>query len=100
MTTVELPQSHLRENPFELAQQQLQRVADTFGIDQNIINVLRQCKKATAVFEAFSYSHRKEYIEWIAEAKRDETRDARVKQAIEWMAEGKSRHWKYTANPA
>jgi len=49
VTTVELPQSHLRENPFELAQQQLQRVADTFGIDQNIINVLRQCKKATVV---------------------------------------------------
>jgi hypothetical protein len=49
VTIVELPQSHLRENPFELAQQQLQRVADTFGIDQNIINVLRQCKKATVV---------------------------------------------------
>ncbi len=49
MTTVELPQSHLRENPFELAQQQLQRVAATFGIDQNIINVLRQCKKAVVV---------------------------------------------------
>ncbi|MGZ8694486.1 MAG: Glu/Leu/Phe/Val family dehydrogenase [Gaiellaceae bacterium] len=49
MTTVELPQSHLRENPFELAQQQLQRVAATFGIDQNIINVLRQCKKAVSV---------------------------------------------------
>jgi glutamate dehydrogenase (NAD(P)+) len=49
VTTLELPQSHLRENPFELAQQQLQRVAATFGIDQNIINVLRQCKKATVV---------------------------------------------------
>ncbi|MFL5978992.1 MAG: Glu/Leu/Phe/Val family dehydrogenase [Gaiellaceae bacterium] len=49
MTTVELPQTHLRENPFELAQQQLQRVAATFGIDQNIINVLRQCKKAVSV---------------------------------------------------
>jgi uncharacterized protein YdhG (YjbR/CyaY superfamily) len=43
----------------------------------------------------FSYSHRKEYVEWIAEAKRDETREARIKQAIEWMAEGKHRHWKY-----
>lgn len=56
---------------------------------------LAKSKKAAATFEKFSYSHRREYIDWIAEAKRDETRDARVKQAIEWMAEGKQRHWKY-----
>ena len=49
MTTAELSPSHLRENPFELAQQQLERVAEAFGIDQNIINVLRQCKKAVVV---------------------------------------------------
>jgi uncharacterized protein YdeI (YjbR/CyaY-like superfamily) len=34
-------------------------------------------------------------VEWITEAKREETREARVKQAVEWMAEGKPRHWKY-----
>ena len=56
---------------------------------------LAKNKKAAATFDAFSYSHRKEYAEWIAEAKRDETRDARIRQAIEWMAEGKHRHWKY-----
>jgi glutamate dehydrogenase (NAD(P)+) len=49
VTTVEAPATHLRENPYELAQQQLQRVADTFHIDQNLINVLKQCKKAVAV---------------------------------------------------
>ena len=49
MTTVELPESHLRENPFAIAQQQLQRVARSFGIDQNLINVLSQCKKAVVV---------------------------------------------------
>ena len=52
-------------------------------------------KKAAAAFDAFSYSHRKEYVAWIAEAKRDETRDARIRQAIEWMAAGNHRHWKY-----
>src|SRR5688572_20710983 len=56
---------------------------------------LAKSKKAAATFDAFSYSHRMEYVEWIAEAKRDETRDARVTQAIEWMAAGKQRHWKY-----
>ena len=43
------PESHLRENPFELAQLQLQKVADTFGIDEQLINVLQECKKAVEV---------------------------------------------------
>jgi uncharacterized protein YdeI (YjbR/CyaY-like superfamily) len=45
--------------------------------------------------EAFAPSHRREYIEWIVEAKREETRAKRVAQAIEWLREGKSRNWKY-----
>ena len=49
VTTVEAPQSHLRENPFELAQRQLQLVADTFGISGDLVKVLGQCKKAVAV---------------------------------------------------
>lgn len=52
-------------------------------------------KKAKATFDAFSPSARREYIEWIVEAKRDETRAKRLATAIEWMAEGKARHWKY-----
>jgi glutamate dehydrogenase (NAD(P)+) len=43
------PESHLRENPFELAQLQLQKVADTFGIDERLVNVLKVCKKAVEV---------------------------------------------------
>ncbi len=42
-------ESHLRENPFELAQLQLQKVADTFGIDERLVNVLKECKKAVEV---------------------------------------------------
>src|SRR6266545_6491465 len=56
---------------------------------------LKKNKKALAAFEDFSYSHKKEYVEWIAEAKREETRQQRLATAIEWMAEGKPRHWKY-----
>ena len=56
---------------------------------------LQKNKKALAVFEKFAPSHRKEYLQWITEAKRVETRDKRIAQAIEWMAEGRSRHWKY-----
>ncbi|HEY0653128.1 MAG TPA: YdeI/OmpD-associated family protein [Chryseosolibacter sp.] len=52
-------------------------------------------KKALATFETFSNSHRKDYVEWITEAKSEETRARRMDQAIEWMSEGKSRNWKY-----
>ncbi len=56
---------------------------------------LRRHPKARATFEAFSPSHRREYVEWIAEAKTDETRKRRLASALEWMSEGKSRNWKY-----
>lgn len=52
---------------------------------------------ARACFEAFPPSCKREYIEWIVEAKRAETRARRLAQAVEWMAEGKRRNWKYEA---
>lgn len=52
-------------------------------------------KAAQKTFDAFSPSHRREYIAWIVEAKREETRAKRIAQAVEWLAEGKSRNWKY-----
>jgi uncharacterized protein YdeI (YjbR/CyaY-like superfamily) len=50
---------------------------------------------AQAHFLLFSPSQRREYIDWIADAKRDETRDRRVATAIEWISDGKPRNWKY-----
>jgi uncharacterized protein YdeI (YjbR/CyaY-like superfamily) len=50
---------------------------------------------ARSTFEAFSPSHKREYVEWISEAKTDETRERRIAKALEQMTEGKSRHWKY-----
>jgi uncharacterized protein YdeI (YjbR/CyaY-like superfamily) len=50
---------------------------------------------ALAHFERFSPSKRKEYVEWITEAKTDATRTKRLTTAVEWIAEGKARHWKY-----
>ena len=56
---------------------------------------LKKNKKALATFEGFGYSNKKEYVEWITEAKTDATRDKRLAQAVEWMAEGKVKNWKY-----
>ncbi|MBS1661987.1 MAG: YdeI/OmpD-associated family protein, partial [Bacteroidetes bacterium] len=50
---------------------------------------------AKETFEAFPPSHRREYIEWISEAKTEATKEKRVATTIEWLVEGKSRHWKY-----
>jgi uncharacterized protein YdeI (YjbR/CyaY-like superfamily) len=52
-------------------------------------------KAANKVWNNFSPSHKKEYIQWIVEAKTETTQQKRIAQAIEWMAEGKHRNWKY-----
>ena len=49
MTSVQESVSHLRENPYEIAQDQLRNVARAFSIDENLVNVLSKCKKAVAV---------------------------------------------------
>jgi uncharacterized protein YdeI (YjbR/CyaY-like superfamily) len=56
---------------------------------------LKKNKNAAAAFAAFSPSCKREYVEWIADAKRQETREKRIATAIEWIAEGKQRNWKY-----
>lgn len=56
---------------------------------------LKKNKDALAVFEKGSPSFRKEYINWITEAKTETTRNKRMEQSLEWLAEGKSRNWKY-----
>jgi uncharacterized protein YdeI (YjbR/CyaY-like superfamily) len=50
---------------------------------------------AAETFNNFPYSKKKEYVEWITEAKTEATRDKRLGTTIEWLAEGKARNWKY-----
>lgn len=64
-------------------------------VPADLAAALKKSAKARATFEGFPPSHRREYVEWIVEAKRDETRQRRIAQAVEWHAEGKSRNWKY-----
>jgi uncharacterized protein YdeI (YjbR/CyaY-like superfamily) len=56
---------------------------------------LEQAPAAKAVLDGFSPSARRDYLEWISEAKQDATRQKRIATAIEWLSEGKKRHWKY-----
>jgi len=56
---------------------------------------LRKKKGALAAFEGFSPSAKREYLEWLIDAKQDATREKRLATAVEWIAEGKHRNWKY-----
>lgn len=56
---------------------------------------LAKAPKAKAALDSFSMSAQREYLEWIAEAKRDETRQKRIADAVEWLSEGKKRNWRY-----
>ena len=64
-------------------------------VPEALVLALEKHKLAAKQFAAMSPSCRKEYSVWIAEAKRDETRERRVAQAVEMIAEGKGRNWKY-----
>lgn len=59
------------------------------------IKALAKNKKAQKVWDAFAYSHKKEYLQWITEAKTEATRESRMATTLEWVAEGKGRNWKY-----
>jgi uncharacterized protein YdeI (YjbR/CyaY-like superfamily) len=61
----------------------------------DLVAALQKNKKARTAFDAFSPSHKREYIEWITEAKREGTRLKRIETAIRWIAAGKARNWKY-----
>ena len=60
-----------------------------------LVTALKKNKPARETFENFPYSCKKEYVEWITEAKTDATRDKRLATTLEWLAEGKRRNWKY-----
>jgi len=65
------------------------------SVPDYVSDALKQNQKASETFENFSYSNKKEYVQWIKEAKSEETRNKRLATAIEWMNEGKSKNWKY-----
>lgn len=61
----------------------------------DLLAALAKSKKAKATFDNFAAGQKRDYVEWVLDAKQAATRDKRIKTAVEWMAEGKIRHWKY-----
>jgi uncharacterized protein YdeI (YjbR/CyaY-like superfamily) len=65
------------------------------AVPDDLAAALRKNKKAQTAFENLSPSHKREYVEWITDAKREETRQKRLATTVEWLSAGKSRNWKY-----
>ncbi len=64
-------------------------------VPEDFARALVGAPQAKATLDGFAPSHRREYLEWITEAKQAATRERRIAQAVEWLAEGKKRNWKY-----
>jgi len=85
----------LNERGIKLPPKKVTKAKKEIVVPVFFLKELKKNKKAFTVFEAFSPSHKREYVEWISEAKTGETKNRRMETAIEWMSEGKSRNWKY-----
>jgi len=85
----------LNEAEVKVPRARVKRVREDLEIPAYFMAAVRKKKKALATFEGFSYSHKKEYVEWVTEAKQEATRRKRLSTTVEWLADGKPRNWKY-----
>lgn len=69
--------------------------AQPVEVPDDLAAALKKNKKAKTTFDSFPPSHRRDYVEWITEAKQEATRQKRLATTLEWLAEGKPRNWKY-----
>lgn len=60
-----------------------------------MMTAIKKNKKSLATWQGFPYSKKKDYVDWVTEAKTDATRDRRLATTVEWLSEGKARNWKY-----
>lgn len=65
------------------------------SVPDDLAAALKKNRRASTAWEKLAPSHRREYVEWITEAKQPATRERRLATTLEWVSEGKSRNWKY-----
>jgi uncharacterized protein YdeI (YjbR/CyaY-like superfamily) len=68
---------------------------EPFSVPRDMRAALDANAAAAATFDGFPPSAQRDYVDWVTDAKRDETRAKRLAQSVEWLAEGKRRNWKY-----
>lgn len=84
----------LNEEDIKLPKKAPMKKSDT-PVPGILLEALARNEAAAETFENFPPSARREYIEWITDAKTEATRDKRLATTIEWLSEGKKRNWKY-----
>ena len=84
----------LKDEGIKNPKKRLRRLREV-KVPSKIMEIIRSNRKALTVFENFSNSNKKDYVEWIMEAKTEATRAKRIVTMMEWLQEGKPRNWKY-----
>jgi uncharacterized protein YdeI (YjbR/CyaY-like superfamily) len=87
--------ARLNQEGVKVPSQAKTRARPELVVPDYLAAALKKNARALQTFEAFSPSHKREYVEWLTEAKRNETREKRIGTAIQWLTEGKPRNWKY-----
>jgi uncharacterized protein YdeI (YjbR/CyaY-like superfamily) len=85
----------LKDNNYKPAAKKAKEPKAAIPMPEDFAGLLGGDPKALAIFQDFSASCKREYLEWITEAKTEPTRLKRMETALEWIAEGKTRNWKY-----
>lgn len=85
----------LNEKNIKLPAKSKQPKTKELEIPSYFTEALSESQKAIETFQNFSYSHKKEYVDWVTGAKTEETRTKRLATSIEWLEQGKPRMWKY-----
>jgi len=88
----------LNDDEVKLSAKKIVKEKKEIVVPEYFLKALKKNKSAQKTFENFSPSHKREYVEWITEAKTNETKNKRIATAIEWLSEGKPRNWKYIKN--
>lgn len=86
---------NLNEMGIKLPTQPRSTAKKEIVVPDYFMSVLKKNKNALLTFNAFPYSHKKEYVQWISEAKTEATRNKRISSAIETLEAGKSKNWMY-----
>lgn len=85
----------LNDDGIKVAKAPISKEKKELVVPAVLLEALANHEAAAETFNGFPYSCKKEYVEWITEAKTDATRDKRLTTTLEWLAEGKRRNWKY-----
>jgi hypothetical protein len=66
----------------------------TIRLPDDLATAIKKSKKASEVYEKLAFSHRREYVEWVVTAKKEETRNTRIKGTVERL----EKNWKNPRN--